>query len=172
MALERLSAWVRSLPDLLAQTALRNCTFPIADRMSCQSHTTAGLAIKAGASAIVKTGAAIWYGVVRGRIRTVAAATDMPALVGTVVNATFNTILFMIDEAGVRTAAMGVAGATLVVHEFAPIPEGKTVLGYIIINPTGTGNFVGGTTALDDATVVPNIIYVNVLGAFNPHILL
>jgi hypothetical protein len=45
---------------------------------------------------------------------------------------------------------------------------GKTVVSYTIINPTGTGNFVGGTTALDDGTVVPNAVYVPVVGPFDP----
>lgn len=42
------------------------------------------------------------------------------------------------------------------------------VFGYVIINPTGTGNFVGGTTALDDGTVVPNAVYVNTPFPFLP----
>jgi hypothetical protein len=44
------------------------------------------------------------------------------------------------------------------------------MIGFVIINPTGTGPFVGGTTALDDATVVPNAVFVNVTGAFDPSI--
>jgi len=35
------------------------------------------------------------------------------------------------------------------------------MIGFAIINPTGTGNFVGGTTPLDDATVVPNAVYID-----------
>ena len=42
----------------------------------------------------------------------------------------------------------------------------------MIINPTGTGNFVGNTTALDDVTVVPNAVYVNTIGAFDPTVLI
>lgn len=41
----------------------------------------------------------------------------------------------------------------------------------MIINPTGTGDFVGGTTALDDATVVPNAVYLNGnIGPFDPSV--
>ena len=43
--------------------------------------------------------------------------------------------------------------------------DGEVVIGYVIINPTGTGNFVGGTTELDDSTVVPNAVFVNTQGA-------
>jgi hypothetical protein len=35
------------------------------------------------------------------------------------------------------------------------------MIGFVIVNPTGTGDFVGGTTDLDDATVAPNAVYVN-----------
>jgi hypothetical protein len=37
-----------------------------------------------------------------------------------------------------------------------PIPDGKCVVGTLTVHPTGTGNFTGGTTALNDGTVVPN----------------
>ncbi len=47
---------------------------------------------------------------------------------------------------------------------FPTIPAGRAVLGFIIVNPTGTGNFVGGTTALDDATVAPGTVYVDTPG--------
>ena len=66
---------------------------------------------------------------------------------------------------------MGTEGATLVAAIPPPIPDGKTVIGYVTINPTGTGNFVGGTTNLDAATEVPNAVFVNTLGPFDPTIL-
>ena len=34
----------------------------------------------------------------------------------------------------------------------------------------GTGNFVGGTTALDDATVIPTAVYVNTPCVFAPYV--
>ena len=55
--------------------------------------------------------------------------------------------------------------------KWPPLPAGKALVGFVVINPTGTGNFVGGTTALDDATVVPNAAYVSCGGAFDPTIL-
>ena len=170
--LERIGRWIATLNDLTSQRALQNCVNPVADRLSCQSHTTAGLVIKAGASPIVKTGGAIWYGTVQGVPRSIAAATDMAALVGSVSNATFNVFAFFVDVAGVLTSVMGTAGATYPAVKFPDVPLGKTMLGYIIVNPTGTGPFVGGTTALDDATVAPGVIYVNTLGAVDPTVLL
>lgn len=144
----------------------------LADRYSTQSLTSAGLVIKAGGSAVVKTGASAWYGLVQGKLQTKAAATDMPALSGTVTNAKFNVYVFLIDVAGTVTSAMGTEGATLAAVKWPPIPVNKAVLGFVIINPTGTGGYVGGTTALDDVTVVPNAAYVNVIGPFDPSVLL
>lgn len=145
---------------------------PIADRLSTQSLNTAGLAIKAGGSAIVKTGATAYYAVCRGDLVTKAPATDMAALVGTVTNAKFNVFCFFVNAAGTLSTAMGTEGATLAAVIPPAPPEGSAQLGFVIINPTGTGNFVGGTTALDDATVVPNAVYINTIGPYDPTILI
>ena len=51
-------------------------------------------------------------------------------------------------------------------------PIGSALIGYAIINPTGTGNFVGGTTPIDDATVVPGVLYINAIGASDATFLL
>lgn len=152
--------------------ALRAVLYAIGDRMSSQTLSSAGLVIKAGASALVKTGSAATYAIANNRLLTIAGSTDMPALVGTVVNATFNVFAFYSDQAGTRTTAMGTAGATLAAVRFPNTPLGSAILGFIVVNPTGTGNFVGGTTALDDATVVPNVAYINTQGAFDPTIAL
>lgn len=146
----------------------------IADRLANRNITSPGLVIKAGGGVLVKAGSAfdaiVSDGKV-GRIRVTAANTDMAALVGTVVNATFNVFAFFIDKSGTLTSAMGVTGASYAAVTFPPVPDGKACLGYIRVNPTGTGNFVGNTTPLDDATVVPNVVYVNVTGPFDPTII-
>ena len=170
MPLTKLSHWIRQLPNLLAQRSLMECINPVADRLICTMLTPPALVIKAAAGVLVKTGAAISLLLVQGKLAQIAAATDMPALAGTVVNATFNTFSFFQDAAGVRTSAMGTPAATLANVEMAPVPEGQTMIGFIVVNPTGTGNFVGGTTALDDVTVVPGVIYSGPTGAYHPHI--
>lgn len=152
------------------KTALLNVLSYIGDRFSSQSLSSAALAIKTGGSAIVKTGAA-FYGLASGKLVYKASSTDMAALSGTVTNAKFNVFAFFIDSAGTLTSAMGIEGATLAAVTFPPIPTGKACIGFVVINPTGTGNFVGGTTPLDDATVVPNAAYINTLGAFAPTVL-
>lgn len=88
-------------------------------------------------------------------------------LSGTVLNAKFNVYVLSMIADGTVTATMGTAGATLGAVVFPAVPANSVVIGFVIVNPTGTGNFVGGTTDLDDATVVPNAVYVNTPYPFN-----
>lgn len=152
------------------RNALRPILVALADRVSSQSLTSAALVIKAGGSAIVKSGAA-YYGLARGILVNKATSTDMAALAGTVANAKFNVYCFYIDSAGTLTSQMGTEGATLAAVVMPTVPVGKAQIGFVVINPTGTGDFVGGTTPLDDATVVPTAAYVNTLGVFDQTIL-
>lgn len=128
---------------------------------------SAALAIKAGASAIVKAGAA-FRTMINGSVVVTAINTDMPALVGTVAADAFNVFAFFINSAGTLRTAMGTAGATASAVVFPAKVAGEALIGYVSINPTGTGDFVGGTTALDDATVVPTAVYVNNVGPMIP----
>jgi hypothetical protein len=127
---------------------------------------TGGLAIHGSASALAKTVNTVYF-MIDGAVFSKAAA-DMAALSGTVVNATFNVFVFGVNSAGTLTTTMGTAGATIGAVVFPALADGVIPIGFVIINPTGTGNFVGGTTALDDATVVPNAVYVNTVGEFFP----
>lgn len=167
-----ISQILAGLPGELAQKALRVILRAIGDRLSSQTLTSAALRIKGGsASAIVQTNAASVY-VANGKLVTKATATDLAALSGTVTNAKFNVFAHFIDSAGTLTSAMGIEATTLANVQFPTIPETKAVIGFVIVNPTGTGNFVGGTTVLDDATVVPNAVFVNTVGAFDPSVVL
>lgn len=163
-----LRQWIGGVPDSTLQHYLRAVLRPLFERQTSCMLSTAGLAIKAGASAIVKSGAAAAYGIANGVLQKITAATDMPALVGTVTNATFNVFCFFIDSAGTVTSQIGIAGATLAAVKFPSFPNGAALIGFIIVNPTGTGDFVGGTTALDDATVAPNVVYTNSVAGFDP----
>lgn len=166
-----ISQYVNAMSAERDRAALRPMMVAFAHCLSTASLTSAGLVIKAGGSAIVKTGASAYYAFARGVLVTKAAATDMPALVGTVVNATFNVFAFFVNADGTVTSAMGTAGSTLGRVKFPPIPGANAMIGFIIVNPTGTGNFVGGTTPLDDATVVPNVVYISPIGQYDPTIL-
>lgn len=166
-----ITRWLASVADAAARNSLIKVLSPIGDRISTQVLSSPGLAIKAGGSALVKAGSQ-FHAFIGGILVRVAANTDRAALAGTVTNAKFNVYCFFLDRAGASTSAMGAEGATIGAVKFPPIPEGKAFEGFVIINPTGTGNFVGGTTPLDDATVVPNAVYVNLNGAaFDPTVL-
>lgn len=152
----------------VTEEILRSVVGFLSKALDTRMLSSAALVIKAGASALVKTGAAAAQAAVGGVLRSIAAATDMAALAGTVTNAKFNVYCYFIDSAGVLTSAMGTEGATLGAVIFPPMPANKACIGFTIINPTGTGNFVGGTTAIDDATVVPNAVHVSLQGGFDP----
>lgn len=96
-----------------------------------------------------------------------AATDDFWTLSGTVTNAKFNVFVLYITSAGVAGAAMGTEGTTRSAVVMPTIPANCAIVGFVEINPTGTGNFVGGTTPLGDATVVPNAVYVNTPGILN-----
>ena len=168
MFTDTMTRWLGNARDITLQGILNSLFSPLFDRQSSLAVVTAGLVIKAGSSALAKTGAAASYYLANGILQTIASATDMPALSGTVTNAKFNVFCFFIDSAGTKTSIMGTEGATLAALKFPQFPRQKALIGFIIINPTGTGNFVGGTTALDDATVVPNAVYVSPIGGFDP----
>lgn len=99
-----------------------------------------------------------------------AAGLDMAALVGTVNNQLWGMWDFRVAANGTTvTSAAGLLTATA--KALLTLPAGVTnlaILGFIIVHPTGTGNFVGGTTALDDGTVVPNTEYYSLHGVTAP----
>ena len=148
------------------QAALRPLLNALADRMSSQATSTAGLVIKAGGGVLAKTGAAAFAGVANGVPVAIAASTDMPALTGTITANKFNVYCFFIDSASVVTVAQGTEGATLAAVKFPPFPVGKALVGYLVITYAST--LTGNSTALDTATTV----YVSPVGAFDPTILL
>lgn len=168
---ETLARLLQAIRDSATQEAIRKIMTPLYQGLSNQAMSSAGLVIKGAASTLAKSGAANTVFSINGDPVVLPASTDMPALSGTVQNGRFNVFCFFIDAAGVKTSIMGTQGTTLALSGFPDFPPGKALIGYIIINPTGTGNFVGGTTALDDATVVPNAVYVSPVGAFNPNAL-
>jgi len=151
---------------------LRKLLLPLWDRQTSRMLNTAGLVIHGAGSTLAKTGSADCYALANGILQKITAATDMPALSGTVTNATFNVFSFFIDSGGTVTSQMGTAGATLAAVKFPQVPTQKAWIGFVKINPTGTGDFVGGTTALDDATVVPTAAYISLTGGVDPYALI
>ncbi len=156
--------------DALNQQVIRDLLTKLQSASIDFLLTTGGLAIKAGGGVLVKA-ATLCKAFVNGVLVSIAANTDMAALAGTVTNAKFNVFVFSMKSDGTLATQMGTEATTLGTVVFPTIPADSAVLGFIIVNPTGTGNFVGGTTALDDATVVPNVVYVNTPYPWNPNVL-
>ncbi len=140
--------------DKLQRSTSTRCSFPEPLRSTAQARRSSKTAATA-------------YAIVDGLLVKLAAA-DLPALVGTVVNGAFNVFVFTVNASGTAKTYMGTAGATLGAVVFPTTLDGEVPLGFVIVNPTGTGDFVGGTTNLDDGTVVPNAVYVNTVGEFFP----
>lgn len=139
----------------------------IADRLSCQAQVSAGLVIKTGGSAVVMSSASVTAKfVVQGVPVSLATSTDMPALTGTITAGSYNVYCFFIDQFGNLTVQRGTEGTTLALVKFPTFPEGKALVGYVIITYGST--FTGGSTPLDTATTV----YISPIGAFDPTILL
>jgi hypothetical protein len=127
-----------------------------------------GLAIGSSSKKAVKIANTV-YAMIDGVL--VKKTTAEIALAGTVTNAKFNVFVLSMTANGTVVATMGTEGATIGALVFPAVPASSVVLGYVIVNPTGTGNFVGATTDLDDVTVAPNAVYINTVGAFNPNVL-
>lgn len=166
--MEPLAQRLLAIPDKAVARALQLLLEPYVERMKSCALSTAGLVIKTGGSALAKTGSAITHYIANGVKGRIAGSTDMPALVGTVTNAKFNVFVFTVDSGGTVRVQIGVEGATEAAIKWPVLDQKRAILGMIIINPTGTGNFVGGTTALDDVTVAPNAQYVSPVGVFDP----
>lgn len=146
--------------------ALQPIAEAIARKFNTVAVTTAGLVIKAGGSALAKTGSAAFYATVGGRLVTIAGSTDMPALTGLNISASaFNVACFFIDSAGTVTVRFGTEGTAIGRVKFPDFPLDRALVGFLLI--THSSAFTGGTTALDTATTV----YVSPVGPFDPTIL-
>ncbi|PIY96079.1 MAG: hypothetical protein COY66_04980 [Candidatus Kerfeldbacteria bacterium CG_4_10_14_0_8_um_filter_42_10] len=142
----------------MSDATLRASLGKIQDTMCYQILNSGALAIGTGSKAKVKVVSTV-YALLNGAI--VKKTSAEVALSGTVTNAKFNVFVISLKADGTLTATMGTEGATIGAVVFPTIPTSEAVVGFVIINPTGTGNFVGATTNLDDGTVVPNAVYVN-----------
>ena len=168
MFMQDLTQRLAAVCDTRIRFNLHRLFEPVVERFRTVALANSTAVIKAGGSALAKTGAAVSVFSVKGNLVSVAAGTDLAALSGTVTNAAFNVYVWYIDGAGALTSVMGTEAATLAAVTWPKMDAQKAIMGFVIINPTGTGNFVGGTTVLDDATVVPNAVYVSPTGMWDP----
>jgi len=81
-----------------------------------------------------------------------------------VTNAMFNLCLLCIDNLGAMQIGAGTEAALLANVVLPDTPADSCVVAMVEVNPTGAGNFVGGTTALNDGGVIPNAVYTNLSG--------
>ncbi len=155
----------RSIKFPNTTTEFENLFDKIQRALSAVVVNTAGLAIGSSSKPKVKI-VNTTYAYVEGVL--VKKTTAEIVLSGTITNAKFNVYVLSIDSAGNVTAQMGTEASTIGGVVFPTVASGNAVIGFVIVNPTGTGSFVGGTTDLDDATVVPNAVYVNTPYPFLP----
>lgn len=129
--------------------------------------TSAGLTIGSSSKPKVKIANTV-YAYINGVFVTKTTAEIALTTACNVANGKVNVLILSMDSAGTVTVTPGTVGDTLADVVAGTPPSGNVVIGFVIINPTGTGNFVGGTTDLDDATVAPGAVYVNTTYPFNP----
>jgi len=136
----------------------------LAARASTAVITKAGLAIKAGASPIVKAVAA-FVALIAGVPVRKGANTDMAALVGTLATAKSAAWAFYIDADGTLTTSAKTADADTHAAALALLPvtpAAKAMIGFIVVDNATGSNFVGGTTALDTGSLT--VTYYDTIG--------
>lgn len=168
-----INQWLEGIAGYKDRWSLLQFLGPMGDRYSACALSSAGLVIKAGGSTLAKTGAATTTLSTTAPGTTgpatlvqIAASTDMPALTGINITATyFNIVCFFVDSAGTVTASAGTEAATLAGVKWPIFPTGQALVGFLTI--TYASPFVGGTTPLDTATTTYN----SPTGAFDPNVL-
>lgn len=156
----------RSIKFPNTETELENLFDKLQRPLSSIVLNSAGLTIGSSSKPKVKI-ANTTYAYVEGvLVKKTTAEIVLPAT--TVTNTKFNVFVLSIDSSGTVTAQAGTQASTIGGVVFPTVASGSAVIGFVIVNPTGTGDFTAGTTDLDDATVVPNAVYVNTNFAFLP----
>ena len=164
MTMEKLTQRINQIGDLMVRRNLQLVLEGIYKRMGNFAIQGAGLTI--GTTKPKLTSGTAWYGMVGGILVKKAATTDLITLTtaSNCTNAKFNVTVFTINSSGTITNRAGIEGSSLATISWPTLPSTEAVFGILIVNPTG-GNFVGGTTDLNDATVQPNAVYLNPVGA-------
>lgn len=110
-----------------------------------------------------------FYGFINGILVKKAATDNLITLTtaSNCTNALFNVTMFTISSAGTITNRAGTAGATYAAITWPVLPIDEAIFGMMLINPTGTGDFIGGTTPVNDVTVVPNAVFISPLSALS-----
>ena len=127
----------------------------------CQIHGAVAIATL---KPQIQTVAASQYSV-GGIMYDLAATDNFWDLTGfNVTNALHNSCLLCVDNLGAMQIGIGTEAAALADVVLPDTPADSCVIGRVDVNVTGAGNFVGGTTDLDDVGVVPNAVYFDLSG--------
>lgn len=133
--------------------------------------SSAGLAIGSSSKAKVKIVNTFYYMIDGVMYSKSTAEVAFTATTHDVANAKFAAFVYSIDKDGTVTVTKSADAASLGAIVFPTVPAANVIFGVVIINPTGTGAFDASTTELDDATVVPNAVYINTAYPFNTNAL-
>lgn len=137
------------LAELIARiTVLQN-------RLNTFVASSPGLAIKQASSTLAKAGTA-FIAYINGTEVRKPANTDMPALSGTLATAKSAAWVFYIDATGALSVSAKTADAADHASAVALIPAtpaGLAQIGVLVLDNATGSNFVGGTTALDVASL-------------------
>lgn len=151
----------------LSRKNLRNVLTQVQTHLCDMALNSPGLVIGSSAAAKVKIANTV-YSMIDGVLyKKTTAEVAFTATTHDVTNAKFRIFLLSLQSGGTVTITAGTEGATLAAATLPTLPSGEVALGYVIINPTGTGNFDATSTSLGDATVVPNAVYINTTYPFN-----
>lgn len=159
--------WINQFSDKRDAWTIYKTLSGVYAALSSVALNSATVNIKSTAKETIETGAVV-NAVVNGSPVSLANDLELATPTGTVENGTHNVFVWTVDAAGNSYVQMGAPGAARADVRFPDIAPGRAAIAMVYINPTGTGDFVGGTTALDDATVTPNAALVNIVGPFNP----
>lgn len=133
--------------------------------------SSAALAIGTSSKAKVKIVNTFYYMIDGILYSKTSAEIAFTATTHDVANGKYAVFVLSIDSAGTVTMTKSADAASLDAVVFPTIPDDEVVIGFVIIHPSGTGAFDASTTELDDATVVPNAVYINTPYPFNPNAL-
>lgn len=123
--------------------------------------TSPGLAIGSSSKKAIKIANTVYAYMEGVLVKKTTAEVAFTATTHDVTNAKFAIFALSMDSAGTATLTKGEEASTLGGATIPAIPDNDVLLGLVIINPTGTGNFDATSTDLDDATVAPNAVYIN-----------
>lgn len=118
-----------------------------------------GLRIKGGSASALAQAQNAFRAIAGGSLSEQTANTDMPALSGTVANGEHGFWFFTVDSSGSLSTLTLATAANLGDITMPDFPDDEAIVGAVYVNPTGTGDFEGGTDDLDDGTVTPNAVF-------------